>query len=434
MLLLHRIIREATNPEAVLRRVTDEVLHVVPAADGAAVELLHHGELTYVCTAGDLGPALGLKLRVENTMSGLAIARAVALRCDDAETDDRVDREACRSVGARSLLCVPLRHPHDDEAFGVLKVTSARTSAFTCDDVATLDRLAGFISVAISAASDIARVATEVESFNSRPTSEFVANVLDPGIVAGADARRRVEGVLADGAIEVVCQPIVRLDDGKLFGAEALARFPQTAESGPARTPDVWFGDAHAAGLGIPLELVAVRKAVRLLQDLPDGVFLTVNVGPDVIAAPELPQILAGADPTRIVLELTEHFPVEDYERLKGALCEIRRRGTRLAIDDTGAGFASLAHILKLSPDVIKLDRDLARGIDSDPIRRSMAAALVTFAAQTGAHVVAEGLETEAELAAVRELGIAYGQGYLLGRPGPVSALGDVPAQRSAAA
>jgi EAL domain-containing protein (putative c-di-GMP-specific phosphodiesterase class I)/putative methionine-R-sulfoxide reductase with GAF domain len=434
MLLLHRIIREATNPQAVLRRVTDQALHVVPHADGAAVELLHNGELAYVCTAGDLGPALGLRLKTENTMSGLAIARAVTLRCDDAETDDRVDREACRSVGARSMVCVPLRHPHADEAFGVLKVTSARRAAFDDDDLTTLDGLAKFIAVAISAAKDIARVADEVEAFNSRPTSEFVANVLDPGIVAGVDARRRVEGVLRDGgrAMEVVLQPIVRLEDGKLFGAEALARFPQATDSGPARPPDAWFGDAHAAGLGIPLELIAVRKAVRLLRDLPDGVYLTVNVGPDVIAAPELPQILAGADPTRIVLELTEHFPVEDYERLKGALCEIRRRGTRLAIDDTGAGFASLAHILKLSPDVIKLDRDLARGIDADPIRRSMAAALVAFAAQTGAQVVAEGLETEDELATVRELGIAFGQGYLLGRPGPADALaGAAPASRA---
>jgi EAL domain-containing protein (putative c-di-GMP-specific phosphodiesterase class I) len=329
------------------------------------------------------------------------------------------------------MVCVPLRHPHDDEAFGVLKITSARRDAFDDDDLTTLNGLAEFVAVAISAAKDIARVADEVEAFNSRPTSEFVANVLDPAIVAGADARRRVEGVLRDGGrgLEVVLQPIVRLEDGKVFGAEALARFPRTT---PPQGPDAWFGDAHAAGLGVPLELIAVRKAVRLLCDLPPDVYLTVNVGPDVIAAPELPQILAGADPARIVLELTEHFPVEDYERLKGALCEIRRRGTRLAIDDTGAGFASLAHILKLSPDVIKLDRDLARGIDTDPIRRSMAAALVAFARQTGAHVVAEGLETEGELAAGRELGIAYGQGYLLGRPGPASALAGPAAVLSA--
>lgn len=433
MHLLHRVIRDATDPSTVLRRVTDGAVRVLPAADGAAVELLTAGELTYVCAAGSLSHALGLKLKTENTMSGLAIARAVALRCDDTETDDRVDREAARSVGARSMVCVPLRHPHGDEAFGVLKVTSARPAAFTCDDVETLTRLGGFIAVAISAAADVARVADEVAELHAQPISEFVANVLDPGIVVSTDARRRVERVLADGAVEIALQPIVDLaDGGALVGAEALARFP---EADVAQGPDRWFADAHAAGLGPQLELVAVRKAVALLRHLPPGAYLTINVGPDVIATPALPQILAGADPARIVLELTEHFPVEDYERLRGALCEIRRRGTRLAIDDTGAGFASLAHILKLSPDIIKLDRDLARGIDDDPIRRSLAAALVAFAARTGAKVVAEGLETEAELRTVRELGIAYGQGYLLGRPGPPEALGaDAPGSTTAAA
>ncbi|HET6507816.1 MAG TPA: EAL domain-containing protein [Baekduia sp.] len=422
MRLLHRVIRDATDPSVVLRRVTEQALHVVAAADGAAVELLEHDTLTYVCTAGALGHALGLKLRTEGTMSGLAIDLAATLCCDDAETDDRVDREACRSVGARSLVCVPLRHPHDAQALGVLKVTSAQPAAFTADDVTTLARLAGFVAVAISAAADTARVAAEVETFNSLPSSTFVANVLDPAIVASADARRRVERVLDEGTLDVVCQPLVNLEDGTLVGAEALARFPQVDETGPL-PPDRWFADAHAAGLGVRLELVAVRKAVHLLDHLPPDAYLTINVGPDVIAAPELAQILAGADPTRVVLELTEHFPVEDYERLRGALCEIRRRGTRLAIDDTGAGFASLAHILKLSPDIIKLDRDLARGIDDDPIRRSLAAALVAFAHRIGAQVVAEGLETEAELSTVRELGIALGQGYLLGRPGPPAAL-----------
>lgn len=227
MLLLHRVIRDVTDPEVVLRRVTEQVLHVLPAADGAVVELLSAGELTYVCTAGSLAPALGLKLRTDGTISGLAIARATTLRCDDAEADDRVDREACRSVGARSLLCVPLRHPHDDAAFGVLKVTAARPGAFGEDDAEVLGRLARFISVAISAASDLATVADEVATFHSRPTSEFVANVIDPAIVAGADARRRVMRVLAERAVEVVCQPIVDLEDGALVGAEALARFPR---------------------------------------------------------------------------------------------------------------------------------------------------------------------------------------------------------------
>jgi EAL domain-containing protein (putative c-di-GMP-specific phosphodiesterase class I) len=412
MLELHEVIRDVTDPMVVLRRVVDQALHAMPHADGAVVELLHAGELHYVCTGGTLGPSLGLRLNAGTSLSGLAIRRAVALCCDDSETDDRVDREACRRVGARSLLAVPLRR--GDNAVGVVKITAAEPHAFDADDIAVLSRLADFITVSITAAAEIARISADVAQFNSRASSEFVANVLDPGSVDDLDARRRVRHALEADDFAIVCQPIVCLQSRTIVGAEALARFPGP----PQLTPDVWFADAHRAGLGPQLELAAVAKAVRLLDVLPPTAYLTINVGPEVLAAPELPQLLETTDPSRIVLELTEHFPVEDYERLRGALSEIRRRGTRLAIDDTGAGFASLAHILKLSPEIIKLDRDLARGIDADPVRRSLAAALVAFATQIDATVVAEGLETEAELEAVRALGIELGQGYLLGRPG----------------
>jgi EAL domain-containing protein (putative c-di-GMP-specific phosphodiesterase class I) len=122
-------------------------------------------------------------------------------------------------------------------------------------------------------------------------------------------------------------------------------------------------------------------------------------------------------------MELTEHLKVDDYPRLHCALDAIRERGTRLAIDDAGAGFAGLSHILKLGPDLIKLDRDITTGINHDPIRRALAGALVTFAADTGAELIAEGIETAAELDTVRNLGVRYGQGYHLGRPAAVASL-----------
>jgi EAL domain-containing protein (putative c-di-GMP-specific phosphodiesterase class I) len=276
--------------------------------------------------------------------------------------------------------------------------------------------------VSISAAADIARVATVARDW---PSAEFVANVLHPGIVQDHATRKRIRRVLDEDDFTIAVQPIVRLDSGALVGAEALARFP----SPPAQGPDRWFADAYAAGLGAQLELAAARKAIALLDELPPQAYLSVNIGPEVLATPEFTDLVTGADAERLVIELTEHFAVEDYERLRAALCRLRRAGARLAIDDTGAGFASLAHILKLSPEIIKLDRDLARGIDADPVRRALAAALVDFARQTGAQVVAEGLETDAELATVRELGIDLGQGYLLGRPGPTSALAPLRSQ-----
>jgi EAL domain-containing protein (putative c-di-GMP-specific phosphodiesterase class I) len=414
MLELRKIIHDVTDPIVVLRRVVDQALHVVPHADGAAVELLRDGHFDYVCTGGRLGAQLGLRLPVAGSISGLATTTGATQCCADSEVDKRVNLPACRAVGARSLICVPLRR--GDDAIGVLKVTSSQPLAFDDADVAVLNDLAEFITVSITAAADIARVATVARDW---PAAEFVANVLEPGIFQDHATRKRVKRILAEDDFAIAVQPIVRLDSGALVGAEALARFP----SPPAQGPDRWFADAYASGLGTELELAAARKAINLLGELPPHAYLSINIGPEAMATPEFMDLVTSVDAERLVVELTEHFAVEDYERLRSALCSLRRAGARLAIDDTGAGFASLAHILKLSPEIIKLDRDLARGIDADPVRRALAAALVDFARQTGAQVVAEGLETDAELATVRELGIDLGQGYLLGKPGPTSAL-----------
>jgi EAL domain-containing protein (putative c-di-GMP-specific phosphodiesterase class I) len=118
------------------------------------------------------------------------------------------------------------------------------------------------------------------------------------------------------------------------------------------------------------------------------------------------------------VLELTEHASVGNYGRLADALDPLRVRGVRVAVDDAGAGFASFRHILNLNPDIIKLDMALTRGIQADPVRRALASALVTFARELHAVIVAEGIETEAELKALRSLGVGYGQGFFLARPG----------------
>jgi len=117
------------------------------------------------------------------------------------------------------------------------------------------------------------------------------------------------------------------------------------------------------------------------------------------------------------VIEVTEHSRIDDYAAIRTAFEAARQRGLRLAIDDAGAGFASFNHILALAPDLIKLDLSLIRGVDTDPNRRSLAAALVSFSRQLGVDIIAEGIETPAELATLKELGVGYGQGFLLGRP-----------------
>ena len=153
---------------------------------------------------------------------------------------------------------------------------------------------------------------------------------------------------------------------------------------------------------------------------LPADAYLSLNFSPGVLndlGRVDLDGLAADVPLGRIVLEVTEEAPIDDYARLGDALSDIRGRGARLAIDDVGAGFASMRHIVQLRPDIIKLDITLVRDIDTDPSRRALAASIAQFGIQTGASVVAEGIETAAELATLIELGIPYGQGYLLGKP-----------------
>jgi EAL domain-containing protein (putative c-di-GMP-specific phosphodiesterase class I) len=235
-----------------------------------------------------------------------------------------------------------------------------------------------------------------------------------PGSTPGPDlaVMQSVETILSQRRFTVRCQPIVALDSGAVVGAEALTRFPNTH-----RPADAWFNDAQRVGLGPQLQLAVVEEAVALVGLLPPGAFLTFNVGPDVLAGTDLLGLLDLVDPERVIIELTEHVRIDDYDGLLDSLSRLRERGVRLAVDDTGAGFASLGHILHLRPELIKLDCQFTRGIDSDPARRSLARALVTFARDIGAEVVSEGIETAAELDTVRQLGVPYGQGYFLSRP-----------------
>lgn len=229
--------------------------------------------------------------------------------------------------------------------------------------------------------------------------------------------RRRVQHVLDTGGIEMVYQPIVDLRTHRLAGAEALARFP----GAPPRRPDEWFAEAAAVGLGVELELLAVRRALTQFDRLPGAAYLSVNVSPRLALDPRLAEALRGQRP--VVLELTEHAPVEQYDVLLDVLADLRLRGLRLAVDDAGSGYASMRHIVRLKPDIIKLDIELVRGIDTDPARRALAAALVTFGAEIGATLTAEGIENADQLHTLRQLKVPFGQGFHLGRPGPLRSL-----------
>jgi EAL domain-containing protein (putative c-di-GMP-specific phosphodiesterase class I)/FixJ family two-component response regulator len=225
---------------------------------------------------------------------------------------------------------------------------------------------------------------------------------------------RRLSAVLDGDKIRMVFQPIAQLDCAAVVGYESLARF----DVEPYRPPNVWFNEAEEVGLGVDLELVAVRQALEQFTSVPDPAFLTLNVSPEAVMSGLLPGLLAHYDRNRLVLEITEHAQVEDYDRLLDVLTTLRATGVRLAVDDAGAGFASLHHILLLQPDVIKLDITLVRDIHADPIKRALASSLVTFAREIGSTIIAEGIETREELTTLVDLGVPWGQGYHLGRPG----------------
>jgi len=232
----------------------------------------------------------------------------------------------------------------------------------------------------------------------------------------GRQRRDRITRALAAGALEMVFQPIADLNEGRVVGVEALARF--TGE--PRRPPNEWFEEANATGLGVELELAAVACAVASFSRLPPGVFLAVNASPVSVVDGGLQRLISAMPSGNIVVELTEHNRVEDYAELSSSLEELRQAGVRVAVDDTGAGYAGLQHILRIRPDIIKLDIDLIRGLDTDPVRRALVASLVSFGADTDAIIIAEGIETAGQLDTLRERGVAWGQGYLLAEPGPL--------------
>jgi EAL domain-containing protein (putative c-di-GMP-specific phosphodiesterase class I)/AmiR/NasT family two-component response regulator len=227
----------------------------------------------------------------------------------------------------------------------------------------------------------------------------------------------RIASVLRTQALTPVYQPIAEVSTGRIVGVEALSRFPTE----PGRPPDVWFAEAERVGLGVDLQLLAIQRALEALENLPPEVFLAVNLSPAVVLDPGRRLLrMAEAVLGRLVLELTEHTPVEDYDALNAAIAPLRDGGARLAVDDTGAGYAGLQHLVALAPDVVKLDLSLTRGVDRDPTRRALASALVRFGRDTGARVVAEGVETQAELEALRVLEVPWAQGYLIARPQPL--------------
>jgi len=230
--------------------------------------------------------------------------------------------------------------------------------------------------------------------------------------------RERILRLVDAGGPQVVIQPVRRLLSSEVVGFEALSRFGHGS-----MTTAEWFEDAHACGLGTELEIAALRGAVERAWPAIEGragAYLAINVSPSTLGHPDAIELLGQLPADRVVVELTEHELITDADHL-GALRRIRSAGMRIAVDDIGAGFAGLQRLLTLRPEIIKLDRSIVATIETDASRRALTRALAGFAEELGIALVAEGIERWSQTLALTELGVAIGQGYLLGPPEPTT-------------
>jgi PAS domain S-box-containing protein len=304
--------------------------------------------------------------------------------------------------------------PHErDRATRLIATSAAKKSGWTEEPYAFLTNSGEELDVV---SSGVAHVGADGKILGFTGTVRRAEAVrLDDQ--ARREKRERVTEVLDKHAVRTVFQPIADVATGAIIGAEALSRFPGEPKQGP----DVWFADAAEVGLSAELELFAIEVALEQARQLPPHLYVSVNLSPATLYSPRLLQLVQRSrwQPARLVVEITEHVSIEDYGPLAQRIDELRSLGLRLAVDDAGAGYASFRHILGLSPDYIKLDRALIDGMDDDPARRALVSAVVTFGREVSAVVVAEGIETPAELRTARLLDVDAAQGYFIGRPAP---------------
>ena len=246
--------------------------------------------------------------------------------------------------------------------------------------------------------------------------ADLAGALIGRDVAEWTEARRgrdHISGIIANRAFGPVFQPIVNLKRNAIVGYEALTRFNDGAN------PELIFAEATAVGLGVELETVTIRAALAAAEALPGAVWLNLNASPDLIMAGEPLRTLLAGSRRRLVLEVTEHTAIADYPAFRAAMDALGPK-VKLAVDDAGVGFASLRHILELHPAFVKLDRWLVADLESDEARQAMIVGLRHFATSTGCRLIAEGIETDLELAVLRLLAIPLGQGYLLGRPLPI--------------
>lgn len=330
---------------------------------------------------------VGTRLPVEQTYCRRMTQGELPYLIDDAAADERTaDLPLTREAGIGAYIGAPIRL-WDGTLYGTLCCLSRSA------EPSLNDRDVRFLRV----------------------LAEIVADQIDREQLESEKRRlewSRIRAILDSDHMDIEFQPIFDLLDCRIVSLEALARF----WTEPMRPPSAWFAEATEVGLGVELELAAMHAALLRLQEFPADVAIALNVSPATALDPRFCELLVDVA-ERVVIEITEHAQVDDYDALRDALAPLRERGAQLAIDDVGAGFANLRHILRLAPDIVKLDLSLTQEIARDPAREALASSLVGFAGDVGASIVAEGISSDEDLALLRTLGVDYGQGFHLARP-----------------
>lgn len=251
-----------------------------------------------------------------------------------------------------------------------------------------------------------------------RVFSDITSTYLENGVAVNRKdlmLKQKIQQLLNGSRINTVFQPICCLSKGETVGYEALTR-----TLGERWAPDILFESAAQVGLGVALGEHSLRRALLQSQRLPGKPYISLNATPEMILSGALLRILQDLpELNRVVLEITEHDIVQDYQIIAAALAPLRAKGMRLAVDDAGAGYASFRHILQLQPNIIKLDISLIRDIDQNKEKQAFTAALVEFSKHSQYLLVAEGVETMAELHTLQNLAVDYAQGYILSKPYP---------------
>jgi EAL domain-containing protein (putative c-di-GMP-specific phosphodiesterase class I) len=247
--------------------------------------------------------------------------------------------------------------------------------------------------------------------------ADIAARQIDKQLIKSQEEneiKRRVSKVLSNKHIKTVFQPIYHVDEKRVIGYECLSRFLNT----PYRTPDIWFEEAQFTGLGEELEIMAITAALDKVNLFPADINFSLNISPEYVINGAVERALdQHIFNKKIILEVTEHAQITDYHAFRKAIQSLRKQGVRLAIDDVGACYSSLHHILELGADIIKLDISLIRNIDTDTSRKALTAALLAYAKETSCEVLAEGVETKQEFSELVRLGIKKIQGYFISQP-----------------